>query len=115
MDGLLQQINRAIDVLEAMDECTVTRNATLIVKRTLARAEKVSQRIGRHQPSTTTGSNHASVSINIDEAGHGPNLVTEGEAADIEFDWMNAQFPVDDGQQALFWTEWAHHLEDLGA
>jgi hypothetical protein len=32
---------------------------------------------------------------------------------DEEFDWLDA-FPFDDGQQALFWTEWAHELDVLG-
>ena len=30
-----------------------------------------------------------------------------------DLDWLNA-YPVDDGQQSLFWTEWAHELNTLG-
>lgn len=35
-------------------------------------------------------------------------------ADDREIDWLDAPFTFDDGQQALFWVEWAHHLDGLG-
>lgn len=35
-------------------------------------------------------------------------------ADDSEIDWLNAPFTFDDGQQSLFWIEWAHHLDGLG-
>lgn len=43
----------------------------------------------------------------------GPTSI-EGAPADDEIDWLNAPFTFDDGQQALFWVEWAHHLDGLG-
>ena len=38
---------------------------------------------------------------------------TNNTVDDDELNWLNA-FPFDDGQQALFWTEWAHGLDVLG-
>lgn len=108
-----------------MEECIVTRNATLIVRKTLARAERMLQRVGIDNASDSTKDTHElqqmplmslqpDLGMNSTQAGdmgHG----LEGAAAEVEFDWMNAPFAMDDGQQALFWVEWAHHLEDLGA
>ena len=108
-----------------MDECVVTRNATLIVKRTLARAEKMSKGVAAKAPNISADDTQqlqersplmnvrSGLAAEFSQASElGQN--EEGLANDIEFDWMNTPFPIDDGQQALFWVEWAHYLEDLG-
>jgi hypothetical protein len=107
-----------------MEECVATRNATLIIKRTLARAKRVPQGIGLKQPvANDQGVERGPTWIDFDPsnaanlfASDGLGENAEGIAADNpELDWLNTSFPVDDGHQALFWAEWAHRLEGLGA
>ncbi|KAJ5662028.1 uncharacterized protein N7477_009644 [Penicillium maclennaniae] len=43
LDTLFKKVDRAIAILDVLSECVVTRNATIIIKRTLARAKKVSK------------------------------------------------------------------------
>jgi hypothetical protein len=42
-------------------------------------------------------------------------LVPEDNEATYSGDWMDMAFLNDDSQQAMFWIEWAHHLDELGA
>ena len=109
-----------------MDECLVARNATAIIKRTLTRARKVPQpALDGRQPSSSrvedlSGALHPA--IDLEQQTELNNLDTllqpQGMDADLgetvdDLDWLNA-YPFDDGQQSLFWTEWAHELNTLG-
>lgn len=124
LDVLFGQIDRAIAVLEAMEECIVTRNATSIIKRTLARAKKVSKGMAPALQSTRTPATQSFrqrpswMDSSLDSAENvfsteGLQLPADNVATDSE-DWIDMSFPNDDGQQALFWIEWAHHLDELG-
>jgi hypothetical protein len=134
---LFQKIDRAVAVLEVMEECVVTRNATLIIKRTLTRAKKVPQMVRFEPYSTTSDQNTTTATTDPSQLHHNSStwinlpqndstigffLENDGSAGSIEdvpadvgeIDWLNAPFTFDDGQQALFWVEWAHHLDGLG-
>lgn len=134
---LFQKIDRAVAVLEVMEECVVTRNATLIIKRTLTRAKKVPQMVmfgenstASNQNTTTTTTDSSQLHPNSStwrnlpqsDSTTGPFLENDGStgsienvpAGDSELDWLNAPFTFDDGQHTLFWVEWAHHLDGLG-
>lgn len=115
LDTLFKKVDRAIAILDVLSECVVARNTTIIIKRTLARAKKVSkgephgqqrssiiQAQNDQQGSTSDGfiSDHASDLLQLDDA---------------DIDWANLELPMDDSQQALFWVEWGHLLNDLGA
>lgn len=134
---LFQKIDRAVAVLEVMEECVVTRNATVIIKRTLARAKKVPQIVmfetystASNQNTTTTTAESSVLNPNpstwihlphgdsmagfFPENGGSAGSIENLPADDSEIDWLNPPFTFDDGQQALFWIEWAHHLDGLG-
>lgn len=134
---LFQKVDRAVAVLEVMEECVVTRNATMIIKRTLARAKKMHQMVTfepygvtlNQNPTTTTVDSselhpNSPTWINLPQSDPttGSLLENDGSAGSMEgvpadeseIDWLNAPFTFDDGQQALFWVEWAHHLDGLG-
>lgn len=111
LDQILEHIDLAILVLEAMDECVVARNATAIIRRTLARARKV------HQPALEA--QHVSSATEAVDAGRtqassSEEQYQESSGLDIgpDLDWLNS-FPFDP-QQALFWTEWSHEVDLLG-
>lgn len=121
---LFAQIDRAIAVLEAMEDCVVTRNATLIIKKTLARAKKTSQRVAPQPESTPiSGTGNFRQRPSWIESSSSTNnmfptdnfLVPEDNEATYTGDWMDMAFLNDDSQQAMFWIEWAHHLDELGA
>ncbi|KAK5302100.1 hypothetical protein LTR80_002966 [Exophiala xenobiotica] len=124
LEELFAHIDRAIVVLQAMDECLVARNATAIIKRTLARARKVPQpALDGRQPSSShvadlSGALHPATDLEqqteFDTTLLQPHGMDDdlGETVD-DLDWLNA-YPFDDGQQSLFWTEWAHELNTLG-
>jgi hypothetical protein len=109
-----------------MDECIVARNATLIIKRALCRAKKVPHLGFDAQDSCNVQQQAGIVTdiwnvTNADPSGDTnimSSLVTiEGavnnNVDDGDLNWLNA-IPFDDGQQAMFWTEWAHELDVLG-
>jgi hypothetical protein len=125
LDHLFRHIDRAIAVLQAMDECIVARNATSIIKRALGRAKKV-PRPGFDVQAQNLHQRGGMVTAIWDAAnmgGSGSSATLPSSAAaieenasnilDDELNWLDA-FPFDDGQQALFWTEWAHELNVLG-
>ena len=108
-----------------MDECVVARNATCIIKRALCRAKKVPHP-GIDAQDSSNAQQQAGMATafwdatDVDRSGDTaivPSAVAiEGNAnntVDDELNWLNP-FPFDDGQQALFWTEWAHELDVLG-
>lgn len=115
LEMLFNKVDRSIDILDIMDECVVTRNATLIIKRTLARARKESQRQPHAQQRSSTAKTQ----------NHQQDPTVEGDPSDYavdlsqmdgtEIDWANVELPTDASQQALFWAEWGHLLNDLGA
>lgn len=125
LDLLFEQIDRAIAVLEAMEECIVTRNATLIIKKTLARAKKASQRMTSEPQNTSISGTQGlrqrpswmdSSLVSTENMFSSENLqIPADNVAANNDDWIDISFPNDDGQQALFWIEWAHHLDGLGA
>lgn len=109
--------------LQAMDDCLVARNATAIIKRTLARAKKVPQdALVAHQSSshsesftrTLRNSVNSGLQTGYDDvdtltqsnAMEGDDL---GETVD-DLDWLGTF----DGNQALFWSSWAHEIDSLG-
>lgn len=141
LEDVFSHVERAISILEAMDESVVARNATLIVKRALCRAKRVPHpAFTRTQESYTNSQEFPAQEANItrpatwttitDGGGYGGESAVapiaptasansvEGDVYDTipldeDLNWLNA-FPFDDGQQALFWTEWAHELDILG-
>lgn len=130
LEDLFGSIDRAIMVLQAMDECVVARNATAIVKRTLARARKVPHPPwlgGQGASSASTQRDEINslpeVDINPDQtlAPNHPGTTLQPNTADVSVDltltdlddWLN-NYPPDDNQQSLFWTQWAHDLDQLG-
>lgn len=114
LDTLFKQIDRAIEILDVLDECVVTRNATIIIKRTLARAKKASKGApyAPQMSPATNGQNQPQYLAGDDMSSEYPaNLSQMGDA---EIDWGNLELPMEDSQQALFWVEWGHLLNDLG-
>lgn len=115
LDTLFKEVDRAIDILNVLNECVVTRNATVIIKRTLARAKKGSKGEPHAQdvsPTTKDQNQPQEPTDNASNAVYTANLSQMGNA---EIDWANVELPMDDSQQALFWVEWGHLLNDLGA
>ncbi|KAJ5782578.1 hypothetical protein N7457_004352 [Penicillium paradoxum] len=115
LDTLFKKVDRAIAILDVQNECVVTRNATIIIKRTLARAKRASRReLHAQQNSPTTGPE------NQQQDPTGNNLPSDytgdlSHMGDAEIDWGSLELPMDDSQPALFWVEWGHLLNDLGA
>jgi hypothetical protein len=126
LESLVTHIERAILVLKAMDDCQVAKNAATIIKRTLARARKV------RQPALTAPRGSELGDADNIEPSHLPiyaqsqlqdddddidNLLPVAENSFNEtaedLDWLNT-YSLDESQQALFWTEWAHNLDTLG-
>jgi len=110
-----------------MDECVVARNATSIIKRALCRAKKVTHS-GFDAPNSSNAQQEAGMATsiwdttNMDQSGGNSCIVppalssvetAANNTADDDLNWLNT-FPFYDGQQALFWTEWAHELDVLG-
>lgn len=122
LENLFVHVDRAILVLQAMDECVVAKNAAAIVKRTLARARKAPQQVfttldvspegappppsgDMGQPTDFSGVDNTA--MHTETPNDGLDDTVDG------FDWLNP-CAFDDSQQALFWTEWAHELDTLG-
>ncbi|OQV07089.1 Fungal specific transcription factor domain-containing protein [Cladophialophora immunda] len=129
LDNLFVHIDRAVLILQAMDECLVARTATAIIKRSLARAKRVPQpALDEGQGSSTRGVDFSDGALLLPtsfEQTEGPGGVepllqpypTAGvideEEAMGDLDWLNS-YPLDDSKQASFWTRWAQELEVLG-
>lgn len=127
LDDIFGHIDRAIAVLQVMDECTVAKNAMSIIKRTLSRAKGVQQPALNSDPSSNAQESgmERSVSENIDlceEVGF-TNTISEVEAEGTAYDdavkdgltWLDTNpNPFDDCQQSLFWTTWAQEVDVLG-
>lgn len=124
---MFSHIDRAISVLQAMEECMVARNAICIIKRALTRAKGVDQLVlvpestsisGNSQsylrPSasnSTSMTNPANFNTMLSEVG----AETSVETFDDCFTWLdNNPNPFDDYQQALFWTTWGQEVDLLG-
>ncbi|KAK5952202.1 hypothetical protein OHC33_006675 [Knufia fluminis] len=125
LENLFAHIDRAIMVLQAMDDCLVARNAVALIKRTLARARKVPQpALIAQQISATDDTDingiqrlpvdleHETVPNNVDTLSQ-PYAINNNDAGEAvgDLDWLST---FDDSQQALFWTEWAHEIDTLG-
>ena len=109
-----------------MDECLVARNATAIIKRTLARAKQVPQPTLDAQQSSSSQDADLNGAlrppIDLEQQTESDNVDTllqphtmDGHPGETvsDLDWLSA-YPFDDSQQALFWTQWAHKLDTLG-
>lgn len=144
LEAVFVHIDRAIVILRAMDDCLVAKNAVAIITRTLARAKKVHQPALFTVPAAASsqdngpcvaagqveGGSSSSSSSNallpclsrglqpefgdVDSLLRSPATTGDGlgEAVD-EIDWLSFD-PLDDGQQALFWTKWAQEIDSLG-
>ncbi|KAL4808583.1 fungal-specific transcription factor domain-containing protein [Aspergillus unguis] len=116
--SIFGQIGRAIEVLEVMDECTVTRNATLIIRRTVTRARKVagdSEQVARDTSRESRQDEAVGVQYDAQILNDLPLPGASGiDNVDPDFGWSDVG-PFNDTQQALFWGEWARYLEVLGA
>lgn len=112
-DSLFQAVNRAIAVLDAMDECVVTKNAGTIIKRTLARAKEYC--------SLTHETSHPGAELQHNSSKFGtvqkhdqfPAALASGEHVGESL--FRFDSGADDDEQALFWKEWANSLDMLGA
>lgn len=129
LDSLFAHIDRAIMVLQAMDDCLVARNATAIIKRTLARAKKTPQPALAALAQQSASSQHGDgdgelgplVGVERQTQSDSDDTLFQSHAMDSDglgesvddLEWLSA-YPFDDGQQALFWTEWAHEIDTLG-
>lgn len=121
LQQLFTHIDRAIAVLQAMDDCLVARNAATIIKKTLARAKKLDQpRLSQSfQQQTPQIGNYMASPRSMDNAVLNDTLppldTSTGDITieDADLDWLNA-YPIDTSNQALFWTEWANELDILG-
>ena len=126
LENLFAHIDRAIVVLQAMDECLVARNATAIIKRTLARAKKVpqptldAQQSSLSQDADLNGALRSPIDLEQQTESDNVDTLLQPHAMDgglgetvSDLDWLSA-YPFDDSQQALFWTQWAHELDTLG-
>ncbi|KAF9887692.1 hypothetical protein FE257_009645 [Aspergillus nanangensis] len=125
---LLVKIDKAIAVLDVMDECVVTRNATKIIKNALSRAKSTLQKGGIYGPQGNItidprDTSHPSLSGHFasatdsgfaQEGYSGVDFETSGVNGS-EIDWGNDPFSTDESQQALFWIEWGNLLNGLGA
>ena len=127
LENLFVHIDRAIVVLQAMDDCLVARISTTIIKRTLARAKKVLQPALLAQQSSSSQDQNLNSAlhhpINVEHGAESDNVDTLLQSREIDgddlgetvgdLDWLST-YPFDDSQQALFWTEWAHEIDTLG-
>ncbi|KIV87265.1 hypothetical protein PV11_02820 [Exophiala sideris] len=128
LENLFAHIDRAILVLQAMDDCIVAKIATALIKRTLAQAKKVpqpaliAQRSSSLQDTGLNGVLHSrdngeyqTESDNVDTViqSHPIEGYDPGGTLD-DLDWLDT-FPFDDSQQALFWTEWAHEINTMAS
>ncbi|RVX73953.1 hypothetical protein B0A52_02843 [Exophiala mesophila] len=130
LDDLFGSIDRAVMVLQAMDECVVARNSTAIVKRTLGRAKKIPHPALLGGQRALSSSNQIDATNSLSEVATDPDqtlvsshtdnsvppdpthVAVEGTLTDLD-DWLNA-YPPEDSQQSMFWTQWAHDLDQLG-
>ena len=127
LENLFAHIDRAIAVLQAMDDCVVARNAAAIIKRALARAKKVPQPALVAQQSSLpenadlngvlrppSSSEHQLDPGNVGTLLQPDAIDGDGLGETVEdLDWLGT-YPFDDSQQALFWTEWAREIDTLG-
>jgi len=125
---LFAHIDRAMATLQAMDDCLVARNATAIIKRTLARAKRVPQ------PALITQESPALPETDIGGTLHPPSHVdphlkdynvetmvqapmVDGDELDDDgvgdIDWFSTYASFDENQ-SLFWPSWAHEIDTLG-
>jgi len=127
LENLFTHIDRAIVVLQAMDDCLVARNATAIIKRTLARAKKVpqpaliAQQSSSSQVADLNGALRSPVSMEHQTESDNVETLLQSHAMDGDnlgetvgdLEWLST-YPFDESQQALFWTEWAREIDTLG-
>ncbi|KIW13897.1 hypothetical protein PV08_06678 [Exophiala spinifera] len=128
LDNLFVHIDRAILILQAMDECLVARTATAIIKRSLARAKKAPQPAlnavrgsstrgadpsnGELPPPSSFGQTQGTGSVESLLQPYPTAGAFEEDTMD-DIDWLDS-FQFDDSQQTLFWTRWAQELDVLG-
>ena len=125
LEKVYTDIDKAIAILQAMDDCVVTRNAITIIKSTLARARKVNQSAlaAPWSPPSRAGNasnktrlqNGAETTLHNIQAPQQPSMPF-GEPLNSDFgecDWLG-EFSIDANQQPSFWTEWALELDMLG-
>ncbi|GAM88143.1 hypothetical protein ANO11243_061740 [Dothideomycetidae sp. 11243] len=116
-ESTLAHIQKAVEILLAIDDCIVTKNAIVIIKRTLQRAQSVSQ------PALTPRPVPASRPANTSSEVADPNMlqdfsfmemgINDGNGTGLDdLEWMN-DYSIDATQQAAFWTEWAQKLDTL--
>lgn len=127
LDNIFSHIDRAITVLQAMEECMVARNAICIIKRALSRAKSVQQPVlpqTSHSlnPQETGVKECASNGTNLPQTANFNDIISECEVENNSyvdfgdsFTWLEANpNPFDDYQQALFWTTWGQEVDLLG-
>ena len=126
LEGHFLHIDRAIEVLQAMDDCVFVRKAIPMIKRTLARAKEVVQPATTTQQSSLAPPADLSSGLHFSTDSESQPYITNIEALSQpqamagslgttggELDWFGAG-PFGGSQQDLFWTEWAHELDTLG-
>lgn len=125
-DSIFGHVDRAIAILQAMDECVVARNSIKIIKRTLSRAKAVHATPSHVDRSSTTqepgetesawDSTSVQQGVSSDDTFAAIDTGTgEYRALDDDIDWFSTDpNPFEDYQQALFWTTWAQEVNSLG-
>lgn len=110
---LFHTIEQAIELLEEMDECVVTKNAIVIIKRNLVRAKKYSDSLKEGSQQST----EAPIIPNIPDINFSqmadvfPEGMEVGETSGDQFLDIDGQ-QFDNGQ--LFGTQWGNSLSFLG-
>lgn len=113
-EPLFHSIEQAIELLEEMDECVVTKNAIAIIKRNLVRVKKYSESLKEGSQQNT----EAPMTPNIPDLNFTqvvdvfPEGMEVGETNGDQFlDLDGQQF---DNGQLLFGTQWGNSLSLLG-
>jgi hypothetical protein len=123
---LYAHIDRAILTLQAMDDCVVARNATSLIKRTLARAKRVPQPALMTQdfsklPEIEAGDTlHPPSHMDSQTENHNVGGLVQAPMVDGDdrsdgidnIDWLST-YDFEESQ-SLFWTSWAHEINTLG-
>ena len=126
LDDIFGHIDSAIAVLQAMDECTVAKNAICIIKRTTCRAKRAQQ--PALNVDTTSNPQEPGMErstwngVSPNQGGGFPGIFSEVETEGTMYgtveeglDWLDTDSdPLDDGQLASFWTAWAQGIDVLG-
>lgn len=126
LDDIFNHIDRAIAVLQVMDECIVAGNALHIIKRALTRARGVQFAMQDDDVLSNPHGQDKERSVlrnsNSQQERGNTNIVPEAGTQDMMpstvddcVAWLDANpNSLEHYQQALFWKTWAEEVDILG-